>query len=195
MENNLMVRDNKTNELILKFAKFNESRIAKEKEDMDNLTSIIEELMGVVIKTSGDLVCVDEKITDIEDTLKISAIDRFDLAELDSLMRKKCFAETGAIGSDKYILFFGKFKSNLVSSVKKHFGRDGIKMMSIKDLKKSDMEEAKLYINRWKPTPKLKTKILGDILTEINKLDKGKKSKITQVQIDAYNNYMEEITR
>lgn len=192
MKYDLIMMDNKMYETMLKFAKIN----ANKKGNMHMITSKIDDLTDMMIKIRQDICNIKNRIALVETSLnEMIEADRFDLEELEGLINKKCFAETGAIGSDKYILFFGKFKSNLVSSVKKHFGRDGIKMMSIKDLKKSDMEEAKLYINRWKPTPKLKTKILGDILTEINKLDKGKKSKITQVQIDAYNNYMEEITR
>ncbi|MGL5647769.1 MAG: hypothetical protein ACRDDY_07955 [Clostridium sp.] len=194
MENNLMINNN-GNELMLKFAEFNKNRLAKDKEDMDSLTSIIEELMGMVIKTDGEIGKIGSEVGEINKVLDMTAIDRFDLSKLDELMRKKCFAETGAIGSDRYILFFGKFKANLISSVKKHFGRDGVKMMSIKDLKKSDLQEAILYINRWKATSKLKTKILGEILTEINKLDNEKKTNITQAQVDAYNNYMEDITK
>lgn len=194
MQNNLKIENNINNQLMLRMAKFQEKRVTRQEEDMNELTGMIEELIGMISSTNGQLKTVENDIDDVKNVLKITQIDRFELAELDNLMKSKVFSEVGAIGSDKYILFFKKFKSNLVNSVKKQFGNYGVQLLSIKDIKKEDFLNAKRYIKSWKPTSKLKRKILQEWACEIEKEEKGQKSRIkNQEQINAFNNYMEKM--
>lgn len=76
-------------------------------------------------------------IKQINDTLKVTCIDRFKYTELDEEMKNRVFHFTGKIGSCEYILFFSYYKSGILNSVKKEFGVNKHKLASIKDLKES----------------------------------------------------------
>ena len=129
-----------------------------------------------------------KEIKTINDTLKTTCIDRFDLAELDDKMKKKVFQFVGKIGSKKYILFFKYYKAGIVSDVKSKFGENNISLNSIKDLKKSDFENAKSFIHKWRPTGKMTN-------NAINKWnEKLVNETITKTQENALDWYMNKIT-
>lgn len=103
----------------------------------------------------------EEVVVKLGETLKVTSIDRFQHDEMQDIMKKRVFHFVGKISSDKYILFYKGYKASLVSSVKKEFGKDDIPLSSIRDLKLSDFENAKTYINKWKPSQKLNNDILS----------------------------------
>ncbi|MBN1076066.1 hypothetical protein DVV91_17235 [Clostridium botulinum] len=183
MENALLVNfDNMSDEeLELQSMSIFDIRLKRYDRKLKNLTRDLEK-EKLAREKQG------KKIEEINETLKVTCIDRFELAELDRNMRKKVFQFVGKIGSNKYILFFKYYKAGIVNDVKSKFGENDIRLNSIKDLKKSDFDEAKDFIKRWKPTGKMTN-------NAINKWnEKLINETITKTQEIALDWYMNKIT-
>lgn len=179
---------NQSNQIVLRMANFIKKQDERQRESDNELTQLVQELISITIDNSTKIDTAQDDINHINKTLKVTAIDRFEVAELDDLMKKRVFAEVGSINSDEYIIYFGKYKSVLINEIKKEFGSINAKLMSIKDLKKSDFEAAKEHVKNWTPSRFIKRKILDDWQKKIEKQQEGGKQEITQRQIDAFYN-------
>lgn len=183
------VNTNQTNQIALKMANFMKKRDARQKESEDELTQLVEELISITMDNTTKIDTAQDNIDNINKTLKVTAIDRFEVAELDQLMKNRIFKLVGSINSDEYIIYFGKYKSVLINEIKKEYGTINAKLMSIKDLKKNDFESAKKDIEKWTPSRYIKRKILDDWQKKIEKQqDSIASQKVSQRQIEAFYN-------
>jgi len=182
MENVLIRYDKMSDEEIeLQSTQLAEVRMKRLEGKIKKFTKDLELTNISIEKTNGEI-----KI--INDTLKVSCIDRFEMAELDDKMKKRVFHFVGKVGSNKYILFFKYYKMGIVSDVKKKFGENDIALSSIKDLKKSDFELVLNFIKSWKPTGKM----TNNAITKWN--ERLVNETITKTQESALDWYMNKIT-
>ncbi|MDC4245545.1 hypothetical protein [Clostridium perfringens] len=179
---------NKSSQIALRMAKFIKKQDERQKESDNELTQLVQELMSITIDNSTKIDTAQDGINTINETLKVTAIDRFEVAELDNLMKERIFNLVGAINSDDYIIYFAKYKSILINEIKREYGTINAKLMSIKDLKKTDFESAKNDVKSWNPSRFVKRKILDDWQRKIEKQQEGGKQEISQRQIDAFYN-------
>lgn len=97
-----------------------------------------------VVEVKQDVVEVKSELDKVNEKLQYRAIDRHQIAKIDTTRKARVFQLLGGKNSDEYILLSSQYMASMTSDLKKVFN-----VSSYKDISQDEYPEAMNFVREW----------------------------------------------